>query len=116
MELISLLKHQPPVAYATREVHTMDQLRDVPTAPLNKFEQDAVEFLRVNFADNVVVDEADDAIQIVGALRASDSCKTWSRSRSWHTAAQGAFTYRLTRVRGEMRKDSQTGRGLRRRF
>lgn len=96
LELIGLLKYPAPVVYSSNEVPTMAELEKAPTEPLNAFEQKAVERLRSNWSENVVVNETSDEIHIVGGLRASKSCIACHAVESGQML--GALTYRLTRI------------------
>jgi hypothetical protein len=46
LELVSLLKHDEPVAYVSKNLPRMDELREAKTRPLDAFERDALEVLR----------------------------------------------------------------------
>jgi hypothetical protein len=72
LELISLLKHDTPVAYVSKNLPRMDELRDAPTRPLHPSEIKAV--ARLRSAEDVVIDEYPDHIRMVGSLRASKDC------------------------------------------
>lgn len=91
LELVSLLKHEQPVAYVSAYLPQMDQLKDVVTRPLNDFEEDAISRLRTD--EDVVIHDAGNHIQMVGSLRASKNCL------QCHAVPRGellgAMTYRL---------------------
>lgn len=91
LELISLLKHETPVAYISRNLPRMDELVGAPTRPLNTFEMGALKQLQ--FERDLVIEENLDSIRMVGALRASSDCmKCHNVSRG---ELLGAFSYVL---------------------
>ncbi len=110
MELIGLLKHATPVSYVSPNVPKMNELKNVPTAPLNSFEQGAIDRLRSNLEEDAVVKDGKDEIQIVGALRASEKC------RGCHAVKRGellgALTYRLIRSGGIASRRDQNHQSL----
>lgn len=91
LDLVSLLKHEEPVAYVSENLPRMDELRDAPTRALDEFERRALEQLRS--AEDVVIDERPDRIRMVGSLRAGHDC------RKCHAVERGdllgALTYEL---------------------
>ena len=91
LELISLLKHENPVAYQSTFLPRMDELQSVPVRPLEDFEQQALTKLRTD--EDVVIIETGDRIQMVGSLRAAQSCLECHRVQ--HGELLGAFTYEL---------------------
>jgi hypothetical protein len=72
LELVSLLRHTEPCVYVAKAMPAMDKLAEVPTRPLNRFEQTALPQLTTQ--ENVVVDQQSEHIQMLGALRAGKSC------------------------------------------
>ncbi len=91
IELISLLKHSPPVAYVTDTLPIMDELTNVPTRPLNPFEARSLEQLRTQ--EDITIDDRGHYIRMVGSLRASSDClKCHDVPRG---TLLGAFSYRL---------------------
>ncbi|MDB5385085.1 MAG: hypothetical protein JWM11_731 [Planctomycetaceae bacterium] len=92
LELVSLLKHQPPAVYVTRHLPAMDELRDAPTRATTKFELDAVSKLRAG--EELVVDGAEETkIRMVGAIRALDVCRKCHQIRTG--SLLGAFSYQF---------------------
>jgi hypothetical protein len=95
LELISLLKHDPPVAYASGDFSVrMFNLQSEKTRPLDAFEEASVKSL--NDGNSLVVQTDVDAIHMVGAVRAGADCLRC------HTKAKkgelfGAFSYELRR-------------------
>lgn len=92
LQLVSLLKFDSPRVYVLDHLPRMDQLssRDAPTRPLNDFETTAVERLR-NSWDDLVVEERNDEIRMVGALRAVRKCQECHRVE--YGELLGAFSY-----------------------
>jgi hypothetical protein len=72
LELVSLLKHDPPAAYVSKHLPNMEELDDAPTRPLDSFEASALARLRT--AEDVVTDESPDRIRMLGSLRAGKDC------------------------------------------
>jgi len=93
LQLVSLLKHETPVAYESDNLPRMDELREARTRPLNEFEASALEQLRTG--EELAVHETRDAIEMLGSLRAIHVCT------DCHQVPQqtllGAFSYRLRR-------------------
>jgi len=103
LELVSLLKHEAPVAYISKNLPKMDELRDAPTRPLDSFEQQAIDQIRSD-AD-FMIDDTADRIRMVGSLRASKTClKCHSVQRG---ALLGALTYELVPARPTHKKTAQ---------
>jgi hypothetical protein len=91
LELVSLLKHNPPAAYVSKHLPRMDELRDAPTRPLDLFETDALTKLRAG--EELIVESTDDEIRMLGPLRAFQECLQCHQVQGG--ALLGAFTYRL---------------------
>jgi hypothetical protein len=91
LELISLLKHEQPVAYISEHLPRMDELREAKTRPLNAFERDALEVLRRG--EDLKVQNAPREIRMLGSIRAVKQCL------QCHDVERGdllgAFSYRL---------------------
>src|SRR5262249_23112414 len=100
LELVSLLKHEAPAAYVSKNLPQMDELKDAPTRPLDAFEQRAVARLRSE--EDLVIDDSVDRIRMVGSLRAGKSCLDCHSVRRGNLL--GAFTYELVPAKGARRK------------
>lgn len=91
LDLISMLKHQEPVAYVSRNLPRMDELRDAPTRPLDEFESEHLAKLRAGEGLSAAMGPR--RIRMIGAIRAQEHCL------SCHTAKEndllGAFSYDL---------------------
>jgi hypothetical protein len=91
LDLISMLKHKEPVAYVSRHLPRMDELRDAPTRPLDEFEREHLAKLRGGESLSAAMGPR--RIRMVGAIRAQEHCL------SCHTAKEndllGAFSYDL---------------------
>lgn len=95
LDLISLLLHDPPVAYVSQNLPRMDELVDAPTRPLTPFEETALEQLRTQ--QDLVIDDFDvNTIRMVGSLRASENCLRCHAVQ--HGELLGAFSYEITRL------------------
>lgn len=91
LELVSLLKHDPPAAYVSRHLPRMAELIDAPTRPLDPFESTALAKLRAG--GELVVDSTAEEIRMLGPLRAYKECRQCHQVED--RALLGAFTYRL---------------------
>jgi hypothetical protein len=95
LELVSLLKHEVPLAYVSKNLPQMDELRDAPIRPLEEFERTALDRLKSD--EDVVIDESPDRMRMIGSLRAAKDClKCHSVQRG---ELLGALTYELVPVR-----------------
>lgn len=95
LELISLLKHEEPVAYVSRHLPSMEELKEAPTRPLEGFEQGAI--ARLRFEEDLVVEEEANQIRMVGSIRAGESCMACHSVRRGELL--GAFSYKLHRAK-----------------
>lgn len=94
LELISLLRHEEPVAYVSDHLPSMEELKDVPVRALDSFERSALETLRSD--EDVVIDGGTNRIRMVGSLRAAWDClQCHSVERG---ELLGAFSYDIRRV------------------
>lgn len=91
LELVSLLKHPAPVAYLSRHLPQMDQLDELPTRALDRFEQQAIDRLRSD--EDVVIDEGVNRIRMVGSIRAAKDCLACHAAQRGELL--GAFSYEL---------------------
>jgi len=100
LELISLLKHGTPVAYVSRNLPQMDELKTAPTRKLDTFEQKSL--ARLQHDEDIVFHEGADEIRMVGSIRAGQRCL------SCHSVGRGellgAFSYHLVRSSGTRRQ------------
>jgi hypothetical protein len=91
LDLISMLKHKEPVAYVSKNLPRMDELRDAPTRPLDDFERERLPKLQAG--EEISAAQGARRLRVLGALRATESCLTC------HTAVKndllGAFSYDL---------------------
>ena len=72
IELVSLLKHEEPVAYVTKNLPRMDELRKAPTRPLDSFEEKALKTLRAG--KTLATDATVNRVHMLGAVRATKQC------------------------------------------
>ena len=93
LQLVSLLKHETPVAYVSENLPRMDELREARTRPLTEFEASALKEL--SSGEELVVHETRDTIEMLGALRAMHACTQCHQVRG--QTLLGAFSYRLRR-------------------
>lgn len=94
VELISLLKHEQPVAYLSRHLPRMDELREAPTRQLDEHESSALTLLQKG--EDLIVDQLPDGVRMVGSIRAVSACV------KCHDAQRGdllgAFSYVLRKT------------------
>ncbi|MDA0834907.1 MAG: hypothetical protein O2955_16520 [Planctomycetota bacterium] len=97
LELVSLLKHNPPAVYLSDNLPSMEELKadSAPTRELDEFEQQAIGRLRKG--EDLVVAEDQYGLRMVGALRAVDDCLQCHQGRVGKLL--GGFTYRLKPVK-----------------
>ncbi len=94
LELISLLKHEEPMAYVSENLPSMEELADTPVRPLKEFERAAVELLRTDSDLEISYDM--NRIDMVGSVRAAESCTECHTVPRGHLL--GAFSYVLRRT------------------
>lgn len=94
LELVSLLRHDPPRVYVSETLPTMDKLEGVPHRALDDFETASLPSLR--FQQDLVVDEQENRITMLGALRASNDCLQCHEGKRGRLL--GAFSYDLVRI------------------
>jgi hypothetical protein len=91
LELISLLKHDPPAAYLSENLPRMEELRDAKTRPLDNFETAALAALEKG--ENLQINHEPNRIRMLGSIRAAKAClKCHSVERG---TLLGAFSYDL---------------------
>ncbi|MEM9352424.1 MAG: hypothetical protein AAGA92_05375 [Planctomycetota bacterium] len=93
LQLVSLLRHNEPLVYLTDELPQMEEIAEFPNRPLNDFETKALPKIQTH-AD-VYVDEGEDLIEMLGAVRADQSCIVCHGGRRGDLL--GAFSYELRR-------------------
>lgn len=93
LELISLLKHERPVAYVSENLPDMSQVEKYATRELDAFETSALAKLRTE--EDLVVEEQPSRIRMVGSLRAGKTCLACHSVQRGELL--GAFTYLLER-------------------
>jgi hypothetical protein len=93
LELVSLLKHEEPVAYLSKHLPRMDELRDAPTRPLNPFEKSAL--FKLQKGDDLQTETTTNQIHMLGSIRAVNQCLTCHRVHRGDLL--GAFSYTLCR-------------------
>jgi hypothetical protein len=91
LDLISILKHKEPVAYVSKHLPRMDELREAPTRPLDEFEAERLPKLQAG--GELSAAQGPRRIRMLGAIRAQEVCL------NCHTANKddllGAFSYDL---------------------
>ena len=91
LDLVGLARHDEPVAYVSKQLPRMKELKNSPTRPLDVFEKLGLE--RLHAGDDLFVRLAGTDLRMLGALRAADQCLRC------HGGARGdllgAFSYTL---------------------
>lgn len=94
LELISLLKHKTPVAYVSRDLPNMEELKTAAIRPLDTFETSSLKKLRT--AEDLVIDEQPRFIRMIGSVRAGNDCLACHNVQRGELL--GAFSYELAPV------------------
>ena len=94
LELVSLLKHESPVAYVSSYLPDMEKLANVETRPLHPFEKASLP--RLEFDEDLVIAARTNEIRLMGSIRASASCLKCHEVETG--TLLGAFSYHLTRA------------------
>jgi hypothetical protein len=100
LELVSLLKHKEPVAYATDAFPNLTESDNAPTRPLNLIEKKALKALREG--DDLATESSGDRIRMVGSLRASKQCLECHEVKRGDLL--GAFSWELQRQPADEKK------------
>jgi hypothetical protein len=94
LELVSILRHEPPRTYTADSLPSMEKLDEAPHRALDDFETRSLPKLAAT--TNLVVDQQPERIRMLGALRADKSCL------DCHDGARGtllgAMSYELTPI------------------
>lgn len=93
LELVSLLKPTGPYVYVSEKLPRADALQRADTRELDDFESRALRQLRTD--DDVVIEEVDEKLRMIGALRAGTHCIQCHSVQRGELI--GAFTYELER-------------------
>jgi len=91
------------VAYVSKNLPQMDELRAAPTRPLDPFEQQSINRLRAD--EDVMIDETPARIRMIGSLRASKTCLECHSVRRGDLL--GALTYELVPTKPTRKKSAQ---------
>ncbi len=94
IELVSLLRHEQPVAYVSKHLPRMDELRKAETRPLDGFELTALAGLKKG--ETLVTDASVNRIYLLGAVRAARQCLDCHQVE--RGTLLGAFSYELLRT------------------
>lgn len=93
LELVSLLKHDKPVAYVSDELPRMDKLKEARTRPLDAFEEQGLK--RLQGGQDLVTEATTNRIRMLGSLRAGKQCLDCHRAERGELL--GTFSYELLR-------------------
>jgi hypothetical protein len=95
LQLVTIDRFDEPRAFVLDHLPRMDEISGeaVPTRGLSEFEKRAIERLRTT--EDIVIDDSEDPIRMVGSIRAVEDCL------QCHTARRGellgAFTYEFSK-------------------
>jgi hypothetical protein len=92
VELVSLLKHDQPMVYDSKFLPDMQELRNMPVRPLDRFERQALPRLQSGNQD-LVSEARGPRVRLLGSIRAAKQCLE-CHSVS-HGDLLGAFSYQL---------------------
>lgn len=92
LDLISMLLHDPPVAYLTDLLPSMEQVKQLKTRPLDSFE--IVGLVKLRGGDDLYAREYQGHTRLLGALRNSKQCMACHDGS--HGDLLGAFSYDLS--------------------
>jgi hypothetical protein len=108
LDLVSLLLHEEPVAYVSEHLPAMDEARDAPTRPLDRFEGFGLAALRAG--TDLFVGEDGDGLRMLGGIRSTAQCITCHGCRRGDLL--GAFSYTLKRPEEKTDDDAQARASL----
>jgi hypothetical protein len=94
LELVSLLTHDKPAVYVSRNLPRMKDLGKAKTRPLTEFEAKALGSLRKG--QDLVAEATPGHIRMLGALRAARQCLECHEGQRGKLL--GAFSYQMSRV------------------
>lgn len=95
LELISLLLHETPVAYAGNSLPAMEQVTSLKTRALDSFE--TMGLLKLQSGEDLYVKEYKGRTLILGALRNAKQCQSCHQGESGRLL--GAFRYDLEKIK-----------------
>ena len=97
LQLVSLLKNDPPAVYETRRIMVASDEDELPKRSLDEIETKSLNELRAGTDCVIAWDTDHERIQMLGAIRAKSDCL------KCHAVEQGellgAFTYWITRIK-----------------
>ncbi len=91
IELVGLVVHKKPVAYVTKNLPKMDELREAPTRPLDKFERLGLKELAKG--KELFVRDTTNGRRVLGAIRDAKQCTACHGAKRGDML--GAFSYTL---------------------
>jgi hypothetical protein len=108
LELVSLLKHETPAAYVSKNLPRMDELAQAPTRLLDEFETNALRQLRSG--EELVVEDLAGELRMLGSLRAAKQCTECHAVQRGDLL--GAFTYLLRRADSPRRRQPAAAKSV----
>jgi hypothetical protein len=91
VELVSLLLHDEPLVYVSDRLPSMSHADDLPSRPLNEFEDFGLHALRNG--DDLFTSREADGVRMLGAIRSAKQCAVCHGGSRGDLL--GAFSYRL---------------------
>jgi hypothetical protein len=102
LELVSLLLHDEPEVYESSHLPRMDQVHDMRTRPLDRFESFALGSLRQG--EDLYTTQSAEGVRLLGAIRSVEQCVACHGGE--RGALLGAFSYTLRAVEPPERSPS----------
>lgn len=93
VDLVGLLLSESPRVYESKNLPRMDELKNAPTRPLDRFERDSLEKLKSG--EDLIVASTASGVRMLGAIRSAKQCLQCHQGNRGDLL--GAFTYRLER-------------------
>jgi hypothetical protein len=93
VDLVGLLLSKKPRVYESKNLPRMDELKNAPTRPLDRFERDGLEKLKGG--EDLIVASTVSGARMLGAIRSAKQCLQCHQGNRGDLL--GAFTYRLER-------------------
>jgi hypothetical protein len=91
VELIGILKHDPPRVYLSPNLPRMDELAETKTRPLDAFEREGL--TAIDAGKELFARGSGDSLRMIGAIRSAKQCVECHGGQ--HGDLLGAFSYRL---------------------
>lgn len=94
VELIGVLKHDPPQVYLSQHLPRMDELAEAKTRPLDAFEREGLSAIETG--KELFARGSSESLRMIGAIRSAKQCVDCHGGQ--HGDLLGAFSYRLKKA------------------